>query len=516
MESQDNQNQIILNQITFALPGQKFDISCSIAAEERLPVVTEFVLRIISVCRSLSPQHIKEYFGFNDKELNAVIQTLVSERLVDWDEGEGSLELTEYAKSKFEQSSDDLPRFFKIISWEDLVAFDLISFSPADPRSNIKKPGIFVELFIHDKSIQSNSIRFAESAFQQHFDRIYSRNGSQKKTAQIYKISNVIGRERFFIRLNCNFFLNTEGSFEITRDAAFEEDEERDDGVFELNKIAESVSDVLHESLPKDNDFLEPFIEIFDDDLLKSYMKGDTLDFRRYVQEVHIDRKKKYPSHTDALIGNLYLSKNRKLILAKLREACGISSASQGTSNVQFRSSVCWIAPQSKFWARTLETQRFVEDANKILKDAGRHPNVGQVKQIGESVRYDEIKVVIPVDDDPKRSGHIYRGIFTRLAGYQKGFLGGSVEIFLHPTQFVCCLYHYFMNPQQSISIPIGFISTDLRKIEIARKYIMKGPLNETQYVGLLNQKKEAVETREPLIEEFSFLNYSVWPRKIL
>lgn len=512
MESQDNPNQIILNQITFALPGQKFDISCSIAAEERLPVVTEFVLRIISVCKSLSPQHIKEYFGFNDKELNAVIQTLVRERLVDWDEGEGSLELTEYAKSKFEQSSDDLPRFFKIISWEDLVAFDLISFSPANPRSNIKKPGIFVELFIHDKSIQANSIRFAESAFQQHFDRIYTRNGSQKKTAQIYKISHVIGRERFFIQLNCNFFLNTEGSFEINRDAAFEEDEERDDGVSELNKIAESVSDVLHESLPKDNDFLEPFIEIFDDDLLRSYIKGDIFDFGRYIQEVHIDRKKKYPSHTDALIGNLYLSKNRKLILAKLREACGISSASQCTSNIRFRSSVCWIAPQSKFWARTLETKRFVEDANKILQDAGRRPSVGQVKQIREATRCDEIKVVIPVDDDLKRSGHIYRGIFTRLAGYQREFLGGSVEIFLHPTQFVCCLYHYFMNPQQSISIPIGFISTDPRKIETARKYVIQGPLNETQYVGLLNQKKEDFETGESLIEEFSFLNYSVWP----
>ena len=141
------------------------------------------------------------------------------------------------------------------------------------------------------------------------------------------------------------------------------------------------------------------------------------------------------------------------------------------------------------------------------------YPSTGQVKQIREAARCDEIKVVIPVDD-PKHSGHHYRGIFTRLAGYSREFLGGSVEIFLHPTHFVCCLYHYFINPQQSISIPIGFISTDPRKIETARKYIIQGPLNETQYVGLLNQKKEAFETAESLIGEFSFLNYSVWPRK--
>lgn len=77
-----------------------------------MPVVTEFALRIAYVCGTLSPVQIQD-FWIHKKETDAIIQTLLNERLIKWNEDE-LLELTSYALTRFQDSSDHLPRFFKI------------------------------------------------------------------------------------------------------------------------------------------------------------------------------------------------------------------------------------------------------------------------------------------------------------------------------------------------------------------------------------------------------------------
>lgn len=94
VEESQLQEQLAVDEITFAIPAQSFGISCAISAEEALPVVTEFALRIAYVCGSLSPAQIQDFFGFSNKEVDAVIQALLSERLIKWNEEH--LELTNY------------------------------------------------------------------------------------------------------------------------------------------------------------------------------------------------------------------------------------------------------------------------------------------------------------------------------------------------------------------------------------------------------------------------------------
>ncbi len=127
---------LAVDEITFAIPAQSFDISCSISAEEALPVVTEFALRITHVCGLVSPVQLQNYFGYSEKETAAVVKALLDERLIQWHEDQ--LELTPYSKARFQDSSDDLPRFFKIQDWNGSVVFDLISFSPAERPSRLR------------------------------------------------------------------------------------------------------------------------------------------------------------------------------------------------------------------------------------------------------------------------------------------------------------------------------------------------------------------------------------------
>lgn len=52
------------NRITFALPVQPFKVTAFISTQERLPAVTEFVLRLLHTCGRVSLAAFREYFGF--------------------------------------------------------------------------------------------------------------------------------------------------------------------------------------------------------------------------------------------------------------------------------------------------------------------------------------------------------------------------------------------------------------------------------------------------------------------
>src|SRR5690606_36076778 len=142
-----------------------------ISTDEALPVVTEFALRMIHVCGSISPDQLQKFFGFSEKETAAVIKSLLTERLIQWNEDK--LILTPYAEERFLESSDELPRFFKIKDWSSEVIFDLISFSSTADPLRIKRARSMIELVQQDSEKQSRTIQWAERSFQTNFKKIF-------------------------------------------------------------------------------------------------------------------------------------------------------------------------------------------------------------------------------------------------------------------------------------------------------------------------------------------------------
>ena len=78
-------------ELTFAIPAQKFAVTCAISTQETLPVVTEFSIRMIHACGTMSPEQLQAFFGFTEKQTAAVITTLHDERLVRWDDDQFGL-----------------------------------------------------------------------------------------------------------------------------------------------------------------------------------------------------------------------------------------------------------------------------------------------------------------------------------------------------------------------------------------------------------------------------------------
>ena len=95
------------NRITFGLPIETFRVEAYIALDERLPVVTEFVLRLLRVCSRVSMPALRDYFGFTDSEALAVVESLSRQGLIDLIEGD--IQLSLFAIERFEEAGGDYP-----------------------------------------------------------------------------------------------------------------------------------------------------------------------------------------------------------------------------------------------------------------------------------------------------------------------------------------------------------------------------------------------------------------------
>jgi hypothetical protein len=315
-------------EITFSVPAQKFGISCSISTEEALPVVTEFALRVTHACGAISRLQLQEFFGFTSMEIDAVIHTLVAERLLVW--VEDSLELTPYATARFIDSSDNIPRFFKIKDYDVDLVFDLMSFQPKDTRERANRVNTAMELIPKNIERESRTKVEAERSFQEHFHEIYK--GGR---AEIYKISDVDPGDRYYIPLDCTFSIDIEDGIQVDRTLS--------DVTFDNRlEISSAISKVLSVSEGTENPEIAKFQLSFKDPFLAPYLSGETLDFPRYVQNVHLQPTLRNSNTLIPVIGCLHLAETRSQIAALLKEAHESDSEK-----------AYWLAPQTRYWSRS-------------------------------------------------------------------------------------------------------------------------------------------------------------------
>ncbi|ECA7283029.1 hypothetical protein EO268_07570 [Salmonella enterica subsp. enterica serovar Schwarzengrund] len=480
---------LAVDEITFAIPAQSFAIECSISAEEALPVVTEFALRIAYVCGTLSPVQIQDFFGFTKKETDAIIQTLLNERLIKWNEDE-LLELTSYALTRFQDSSDHLPRFFKIQEWSSEVIFDLISFSPAGRPNRLKRVNSLVELAARNIERQSKTIQYAEQAFQEHFHSICKKN-----KAEIYKISAVDAGEHFSIPLPCMFYLDLDGQVNIRRDI--------DNEAFNNRlEISEAITDALSkQERPQNNSFMD-FIHYFDYSLFERYVSNDAFDLRRYVQDVHLTRIVCYDNRrVTPLLGAFYLQHHADLIITRLgdeilkqeemlvNKEVSLKSGEDGekidtlpVSEKTIVQSGLWLAPQLSLWARTRGAREFVQKIDRLLDSRNKKKS----NPVGTYV------MISGRNNAAKDRAFKYRDQFQYLFNLDICLMDGKLELLLIPGLIVCVLFHFHLE-HQPVSIPIGFISSEVEHLKIASSLISESTRSKQIFSSMYDSENVPV-----------------------
>jgi hypothetical protein len=392
--------EIQFGEVTFAIPAQTFGITCAISAEQTLPVVTEFALRTIYVCESMTAEQIQEFFGFNEREVEQVINTLIEERLVRWDQDR--LELTHYARGLFLESPDLIPRLSKIKDWSGEVAFELVGFTPVNPTDGAKRARLMVEVPADDPEKESRSRLWAERSFQENFDRIY--RGAR---AEIYKISEVEASTRFLLPVSCTFSVTLDGELSVKRSLP-------EDFLADRLELSQAVTTILAHPPVPDNRRLKEFAALFGDNLILKHFQGDLFDLHSYLSEI---------SSADVsaggfrnVVGCLHLDQNFKM-LDEWIQSCGIDPA-QG--DVGF-----WVAPRVPFWGRSRRLRAMITTLRKSLDASGAEEHKSDP---GSS----SVKVLLQRSEaEDRHYTKTYSSTLPEVYGTTASAFDGRLELFL-------------------------------------------------------------------------------------
>lgn len=475
-----NTDAFEFNRITFGIPIESYRVDAFITRDERLPVVTEYVLRLLKICTSISLGSLRDYFGFSDGEAIAVIDSLKRQGLIETIED--SIILSNFANEKFEASGDEYPRFSKVELRRDTVTFDLLSFTPLPSRTNTMLSDNVIRLNASDDFIGS-SIEFAKAAYYKRFpDIVRIAEGLGQDAINVYSVEDIQSKKRGFLPIPVRFSLNQQGQIDRYTEDAFE-----DGASPELVKaFREHVSEVFPTSENSDIEVFEQFIESFELSYLVKYIVGNSFDLFRYASDVK-SGEISAPRGVRPLFGNLYLPSNSEILVRRIK-----SQRTDARRN-NLLMDVGWLAPNHQFWGRGEAFHEAVNGFNTAL--SGKYRSGLQLFAQTEQGQEALIASVLKVPQIESLN-------FFRPSTVGDPTMQGRLELFLYPTGFVAAMFHLSIPGNSSQWAPVGFVSALPKHTETAHK-IFELAVGGSKYGGryadnrVSNEEARAVNFQE-------------------
>ena len=473
------------NKVTFGLPVEAFRIDAYITKDERLPVVTEYVLRAIRICESLTPAGLRDFFGFSDAEALTIVEVLTRQGLVTLAGDE--IRLSSYATERFDaSSSEDYPRFTKVEPRRDSVTLDLLSFSPLlAPRFGFLTENS-LRLETPEDAIGHSTER-AKRTYTTRFHEVANLNDRLRDSAvSVYAVEDVQSRKRGYLPIPVSFALGDEEQVERRAARNFEEG-----AAPELRQaFHEAVSSIIPTALTVGNAQIERFMEAFDLGWLDPFVTGKRFDIRGYARRV-VDGEMGTPKGVKPLFGNLYLDRNLELLV----EAIASSGSQQ---RHRLTTSAAWLGPDHFLWGRGEAFQQAVSRIGDTVQSASQ----------------DELHLFLATEHGRERpTADRFRGVehgplhAFRLPPSGDGTLGGRLELFLYPTGLAAAMFHLSLPGSSGLWAPIGFLSTQADHCAAIHKLLLSLAGGQ-QYGGRLDKVGQAQERPMNFEGSCGFLNY--------
>lgn len=478
------------NRVTFGLPIETFRVEAYIALDERLPVVTEFVLRLLRTCGRVSMQAFRDYFGFTDSEALSVVESLSRQGLIELVEDE--LQLSLFAIERFDEAGGDHPRFNKVELKKDVVTFDLISFTPLRSVIGELATDNIIKLNAEEDALGESKER-ARLAYRQRYPEIASmRDDLRDKSFGVHSVEDIESKRRSYLPIPVSFSLDHDGQVERRIEEAFERVAPPELIRFVNEQVTASIPKTISMGTPG----LEDFIEAFDLKLMGQYLTGKKFDLAGYLADVHVTRNVKYPKNMDAFFGNIYLNENVERIVARIRDRREVKRR-QG----KLLTSVAWLAPDYELWGRGDSFSKSVAQLANVLKTGG---STDSLFLLANAEQGQESEVVSRFRVPQLNELH-----FSRPALNDGALMAGRVELMLYPTGFVVAVYHLSLSGSSGLWAPIGFISSQPKHLDTAHKLI-QSVMGRRRYGGRAKFSQRDDRVKPATFEEGClFLQYS-------
>lgn len=445
--------KIAYHEVDFLLSIHRFDIRFSYVTKKGLPFIREFVLRLVHIS-PMKLDDIATFFGFSEIEVEEAVGDLVDKGDLQFTES-GQVELTSKSRGYF-IGLGATPLVPSLLESGGQFAFELAGFNCVGRKRTNDKwvPGLKLEI---PNEIVANSERIVKRKFQENFHKIQEQRFWEHKSMDdepgrpsIYTMESVrkLGQEP--LRLTSLFTIDSEGvpvereDFDILGDSS---------------ATQELVTDaIVSAQKPMNFKQIEEAMDAFGDHKTCTLFNNHSID----IVKLMLARQSSALGDGEwvPFVGPLYSKDNWQLINNYFEKHLGVLRKRKGHV-----ADFIWLAPSDGFWGQSIK----VASCFSELVD-------GSVSKGKNSERIYEPKLYLPVlESSDRRSIERWKQMFPsnlNVYGLVEGFMDGNVEVLLLSGGAVVVCYHISKPDSLPVSLPVGYISTDKKVVEVVEALV--------------------------------------------
>jgi hypothetical protein len=451
-------DKIPYQEIDFLIPVHRFKINFSYTRQKGMRFVREFLLRLIHIS-PMKPWQIATYFGFSKIELNEAINNLVNNDELEFSD-DGDVVLTPLSESYFSKSGDSpemLAFFEEFIS----LSYELVGFNNIKKfiENKDKRLGLKLEV---DNEIFANSGKEVKLVFQKNFLKYFQDKilltrdiDRQGKQPHLYSMGSVIKTSAYTLRLSNEFRID----FDV-RPIERSNFSELGDSSSMHDFITKKLSDL------QKPDNTEQLFRAMDGETKKFFSTKTFFDMNKLLQTRVELLSEKNNLKPIPFVGATYLKHNWDLIIDQLIKL----NKNHTNSNKGEIPDLIWIAPIDPFWGKSQKLGSCISDLIQSESTKGK-----------KAQRLFNTNIYLPLLAEQSHNNFFhqikydYKDFWENNMSYlDKGYSNGNIEIILLPKSFVVVNYHFSIPNVLPVTLPIGFISTNINIINDVQKEIEK------------------------------------------
>lgn len=453
---------IPLFELDVAVPSQLYMIEYSLVEKRSLPVVPDFLLKLLHVADFL-PQEVAHFFGFSRKELDHALSGFFSSGEVEYRK-DGKIGLTSKGQALFSETEAS-PMRESITDVRNPFCFDLLTFSYLGNRSMAGRDSRTLKLNV-DREKVAESQKLAKDSFQRNIHDIHKRGHLTKEmpqggTPEIYKLSDCSKRKDFVYKIPEVLSLNA---------ATYQFEFEDRDGLATSEIYIRARTEALGSARGTNNiNQISKVADLLEDEFTLKLLQNEGLNPEK-LASLALDELQGHGSDSEKrrLYGSLQLMRNWQDIYTELNSAL--------KSNKTERDDLIWLAPSChELWGKCERHGQVLSEFHNLFS---KH-----------KTGIDGFKVYVPLPDDrnrqAKNTARRENGeAGERLFGFVESDLLSPIEILILKDKFVAVLYHFTDSERYPAPVPIGFFSTNAT--DLARVHsLMTGVLKEYTEAGV-------------------------------
>ncbi|WP_146198085.1 hypothetical protein [Caulobacter endophyticus] len=419
--------RIEVDAIDFQIACRRFNIRATITRERQMPVVDEFVLRLLAVTERMPLSRLRAWFGFSEAEMETVLLDLGRRALVEF-QGDDVI-LAAAGRDLFRGVSDDgVPQLVEVAPMLSDVWFDLVSRNMV-PRSRPRQHAYLVRLR-EQPDARELPESFAREAFEANF-RDYARRIRRFPDADsvnLYSISDVEGGRYGYQTLRAGV------TFDPVRFSMRPSFPDLDDAPANFGKLTVAANDAwqMLEGSDVAPGTAHEYERMTGDQRLAGLFQDSAA-----AEAWGIALAPSSQEGFKATVGAIYLGANVDLLVD------AIAAAGKTRESLE----LVWVRPNGSSWGRSL----CLADAMQTIREATRKAGASNTRAA----------LLVP------RSTHKsirldHKRVFETGTLLPQGHLPTNLEVFLIPG--LAALVNVHM-PVGGRSVPIGGMVTDPKRL---------------------------------------------------